>query len=212
MMGASLRQAIRVQDIEMKVSTVPEFEQAYKTAENERPELAIISQQLQASFDREKSKKAGMLPSIYARGGYTYTENEYQSHQSNMSLNLGSTWDLFNGGLAKSEADKERFRQRGLFEQKAKLVEDIKLEIESSHRSFSDAQEKLSVARDAMAQVKENVRVTRVRYNEGVATTTEVLEAIAMESKAQTNYYIAEYEFKRSYSKLMYSIRVKIVN
>ena len=59
---------------------------------------------------------------------------------------------------------------------------------------------------DALAQAEENVRFYRVKYNNGVATSTDVLEAISLQTRAQTNYYSADYELKRSHAKLMYSM------
>ena len=60
--------------------------------------------------------------------------------------------------------------------------------------------------KDARAQSEENVRVYRIKYNNGAATSTDVLEAITLQTKAETNYYSADYELNRAYAKLMYSI------
>ena len=91
-------------------------------------------------------------------------------------------------------------------EQKDKLIDDIRFEVKGSRIGVKDAIEKLGVARDALAQAEENVRFYRVKYNNGVATSTDVLEAISLQTKAQTNYYSADYELKRSYARLMYSM------
>ena len=42
------------------------------------------------------------------------------------------------------------------------------------------------------------------------APPTEVLEAITLETAAQTNYYSADYEVKRGYAKLMYSMCIDL--
>jgi outer membrane protein len=75
---------------------------------------------------------------------------------------------------------------------------------------LKDAGEKVLVARDALTEAEENVRVNRVKYTEGIATSTDVLEAITMQTNAQTNYYKADYELKRSYAKLMYSAGIDL--
>ena len=101
---------------------------------------------------------------------------------------------------------KERYLHKKLQEQKIKLIDDIRYEVKNSLLGVKDALEKLEVASDALAQAEENVRFYRVKYNNGVATSTDVLEAISLQTKAQTNYYSADYELKRSYAKLMYSM------
>ena len=85
------------------------------------------------------------------------------------------------------------------------MADDIKLEIEISTLDLKNAREKVSVARETLSQAEENMRVFRARYNAGNATSTEVLEAIALEERAQTNYYRGDYELKRAYARLMYS-------
>ena len=57
-----------------------------------------------------------------------------------------------------------------------------------------------------MEQADENVRFYRIKYNAGGATTTDVLEAISLQTKAQANYCTDDYEMKRSYTKLLYSM------
>jgi outer membrane protein TolC len=175
-----------------------------------RPEVAFVEDQIRAVSLRERVAAAGQYPSIYAQGGYSYTENEYQLHQDNTFLKLGAKVDLYDGGATTAAARKERLIRGQLQEQKNKLIEDIKLEIEDSYTGLKNAVEKLSVAQSVLAQAQENVRVFRVRYAEGAATQTEVLEAISLQTKAQTNYCNSSYEAKRGYAQLMYSMGIDL--
>ena len=75
---------------------------------------------------------------------------------------------------------------------------------------MKNSYEKVCVARDVLDQALENVRFYRTKYTAGSATPTEVLEAIAQEAMAQTNYSSNDYEVKRSYGKLMYSMGIDL--
>ncbi|MCX5714599.1 MAG: TolC family protein [Candidatus Omnitrophica bacterium] len=205
-----IREKIAVKDVTMNIPVIPEFEDAWRTAQEQRPEIAVISDKLKAVDFSVKAKKANSYPTIYAQGGYAYTENKFQTHQDNLNINLGANIDLFDGGLTQAEVYKERSIQRGLKEQGLKLAEDIKLEIEDSYLGLKDAKEKTLVAKDALRQAAENVRVMRAKYADGAATPTDVLEAIVLETSAQTNYYNAEYEIKRNYTKLLYSMGIDL--
>ena len=114
--------------------------------------------------------------------------------------------DLYDGGVTAAEIMKERYLHKKLQEQKKKMIDDIRYEVKRSFLGLKDAIEKLEVAKNALQQAEENVRFYRVKYNNGVATSTDVLEAISLQTRAQTNYYSANYELKRSYAKLMYSM------
>ncbi len=205
-----LREKVRVQDIDMGIPAVSPVEEILKTAQAERPEIEVITDQIKASVLTEAAKRAGNYPSVYADGGYDYEQNEYQVHEDNAHVNLGAKADIFNGWASKAEALKERARQKRLQVQRDKLLEDIKFEVEDSYLGLSDAREKVTVAKDSLAQAQENVRVNRLRYAEGSATTTDVLEAITLQTSAQTNAYRADYELKRNYAKLMYSMGIDL--
>jgi hypothetical protein len=54
--------------------------------------------------------------------------------------------------------------------------------------------------------------VNRVKYAEGIATATDVLEAIALQTGAETNHTRVTYEVKRGAAKLMYSMGIDLVS
>ena len=210
MLVLPLRERIRPQDIDMEFPQVPEREGAWKTAQEQRPEIKVIGDQIQASLFTEKAAAAAHLPALFADGGYGYTQNAYVTHEDNLFLTLGAKADVFDAGATEAAVSKEHDRQRQLFAQRDKLADDITMEIEDSYLGLSDAREKAKVAKEAVAEAEENVRVTRVQYAQGLATSTDVLEAIALQTSASTNYYNAEYEVKRNYAKLMYSMGIDL--
>ena len=205
-----IREKIRVQDVEPGPPQVPVMEDAWKTAQEQRPEIALINSRIRASFLSERAKALENFPDLFADGGYSYAQNRYVVHQDNLFLNLGAKAPLFEGGAERARLNRQRALSRGLAQQRDKLMEDIQFEIEDSYLSLKDAAEKTAVAQDALAQAEENVRVNRVKFNEGSATTTDVLEAISLQTSAQTNYYNAEYETRRNYAKLMYSMGIDL--
>ena len=209
-LGLALRKKIAAKDIAMKPPEFPEIEDAWKIAEARRPEIMFFEDQIRASGYSVKAKAAENLPTIFADGGYSYAQNSYVVHQDNAFVKLGAKVNLYEGGSARADLLRERARQKQLQEQKLKLIEDIKFEIEDSHYGLKDACEKVLVAKEAVAQAEENVRVNRIKYAEGSTTPTDVLEAITLETIAQTNYYSSDYELKRSYAKLTYSMGIDL--
>lgn len=206
LLALPLREKIRVQDIIMDDPKFPDMDDAWSAAMNLRPEIVFYEGQIKASGLIEQARKVENYPEIFADAGYAYQQNRFAVHESNSSVVLGAKVDLYDGGAARSQLLKERARNDQLNEQMGKLSEDIKFEIEGSYYGLKDACEKVLVARDALEQADENVRFYRVKYNAGVATTTDVLEAISLQTKAQVNFCTDNYEMKRSYAKLMYSM------
>jgi outer membrane protein len=205
-LGLPLREKIRVQDITMDVPKFPDMDEAQDAAINLRPEITFYEDLIKASVLIANARKVENYPVIFADAGYAHQQNQFVTHQTNSSFVLGAKVDLYDGGAAQAQLLKERARQQQLNEQKIKLNEDIKFEIEDSYYGLKNACEKVEVAKDALGQADENVRFYRVKYNAGGATTTDVLEAITLQTKAQANFCSDNYEMKRSYAKLIYSM------
>ena len=205
-----LREKITVRDVLMKPPVFPEIEEAWAMAQRQRPELAFFRDLVEASSLSAKAKSVENLPTLFADGGYSYTKNKFLEPQDNAFIQLGAKVNLYDGGASRAELLKERSRHGQLLETKDKLVEDIKFEVEDSYLGLKDACEKVLVAKDAVQQAEENVRVNRVKYAEGSATSTDVLEAITLETIARTNYNSNDYELKRNYAKLMYSMGIDL--
>jgi len=201
-----LREKVEARDIKMQPPQFPDMEVSWRTAQLMRPEVTFYSDQIKGSILSARAKAVENFPVIFIDGAYSYSQNKYVMHQGNSSLELGAKMNLYDGGQARADLLKERSRQSQLNEQKDKLIDDIKFEIEDSFYSLKNACEKVSVAKDAIQQADENVRAYRLKYTAGAATSTDVLEAITLQTRAQTNYYSADYELKRNYAKLMYSI------
>lgn len=206
LLSLPLGEKIKVCDIDAQASDVPELEAAWKMAQEQRFEIKIMNDWIKSSVLSERAKAVENFPVLFGEGGYTYSQNEYQLHQDNTYVNLGVKANIFDGWKAKAEILKERYNKERLIEQRDKLIEDIKFEVQESALGLKDAREKVSVAGDALAQAEENVRANRLKYSFGSATTTDVLEAIALESGARTNFCNADYDLKRNYAKLMYSM------
>lgn len=200
-----LREKIRVQDIAMTIPELPDMGKAWNAAVTLRPEIVFYEGQIKASALTQKAKAVENLPVVYADTGYAHQQNRFATHEDTWSVELGAKVNLYDGGAARAQLVKERDRQKKLDEEKGKLIEDIKFEIEDSYYGLENACEKVRVAKGALEQADENVRFYRIKYTAGVATTTDVLEAISLQTRAQANYFTAEYEMKRNYAKLMYS-------
>ena len=212
MLTLPLTENILTKDWQSETPKLPELDEAWNSALSLRPEITFYNKQIQSSVLRERSKTVQNLPTVFVDGGYQYTQNQYMVHEDNAYIKFGAKMDLYDGGATGADIMKERNLHKKLQEQKNKLEDDIKFEVKRSYLGLKDAIEKLDVAKGALQQAEENVRFYRVKYNNGAATSTDVLEAINLQTKAQTNYYSAEYELKRSYTRLMYSMGLDLVS
>jgi outer membrane protein TolC len=179
--------------------------EAFRIAVQERPEVRIMVETMNALDLEEKSRKAEYYPRFFAGASYDYVDNRYLLHETNASLVLGMSLNLFSGGSTKAELLKTEYRRRQLLEQKARIEDEVRLEVEKNLLDLSNARERMKVARDAVGQAEENLRINRVRYEEGAGTATEVLDAVTLLTTAETNQHRALYDFRRAEASVFYS-------
>jgi outer membrane protein TolC len=128
------------------------------------------------------------------------------AHEGNWSLTLGMDVNLFDGGSTGAEVLRSRRQQYQLLEQRAKLLDDIRLEVQKYMLDMENARERIEVTRDSMIQAQENLRINRIRYQEGVGTATEVLDAVNLLTASETNYTRAIYDFRRAEAGVHYAM------
>jgi outer membrane protein len=183
-----------------------DIEKAWEAAEKQRPEIQIVDVTLKSLDLDEEAKKAEFYPKLVAQGSYDYTQNRYSTAQGNWAATLGLGINLFSGGKTKAEVAKVRFQKERLIEQRNRLVDEIRLEVERYVLDSTTARDRVQVTKDAVQQAEENLRINRVRYTEGVGTATEVLDAVTLLSVAETNYYRAVYDLGKSEISVLYAI------
>src|SRR3972149_3051701 len=207
-----INEDLQVVDVPMDISQGVELEKAWEMAEKQRREIKIIDHELKIIDLEKKAAKSEYYPKLFAQGGYNFTENRYQFPEGNWSVILGIDLNLFNGGSTKAEVSKVLHRREQLLEEKRKLMDDIKLEVEKSYLDLKNALEKILVTKGAANQAEENLRINRIKYEEGIGTSTDVIDAITLLTLAETNYCRALYELRRAQAELRYATGSDLVS
>ncbi len=207
-----LKNAVRIADAAGEPHYEADIDKAWEIAEKQRIELKTIDRELKINELEKAARKSDYFPKIFAEGGYNYTENRYLVHDDNWTLMLGLNLNIFNGGSTKAEVAKIDYQREQISEQRQKLADDIKLDVEKSWLDMKNATERIKVTRDAVKQGEENLKINKDRYREGVGTSTDVLDAITLLTTAETNAYRAEYELRRAQGAFMYAIGIDLAS
>ncbi len=202
-------QVMEIQSASTDLSDM-EIEKAWETAVSQRAEIKIVDETLKSLGLEEKSRRSEYFPRLFVKGGYDYTENRYQLHQGNWSLTLGMSINLFSGGSTGAEVAKIENQKLKLLEQRNKLVDEIKVEVEKYILDAKTAKERVYMATGVVQQAEENLRINRLKYEEGVGTATDVLDAVSLLTIAETNFYRSLYDLRKAEAAVLYSIGKEI--
>ncbi len=201
-----LNDAIQVEEVTKTPSAGITLEQAWASAEAESPEIKVIDKEVAAKGKSIKAVQAEYLPSFFVSGGYQYQENQYMLHQDNWSLVAGVNLNLLSGGATSSRVGMGKAELLSLKITRDKIVDAVRLDVKSAFLDLQSSTQKIDVMKTSVASAEENLRIQRLRYQEGVGTAIEVLDAVTLLSTAETNSWKALYGFERAEAGLLYSM------
>ena len=184
----------------------PPHDEAVDIAQRERPELQIADAALKALRYEETARKSEYFPKFLAQGERDYAKNKYAGYEANLGITLLMQLNLFSGGSTEAAVEKVQLAQMRLRVERKKLADDIGLELEKYYLDMLNANESVQVAKDAIAQAEESLRITRIKYAEGVGIARDVTDAITLRALSETNYYRALYDSYRSEAGYLYAM------
>jgi outer membrane protein TolC len=133
-------------------------------------------------------------------------ENQYQVHPDNWSIIAGVNINLFAGGSTSSKVSMAKSDLLSLRLSREKQLDAVRLNVQASWLDRESSALKVEVAQAAVAQSAENLRLQRLRYQQGIGTSTEVVDAVTLMTTAETNVLKANFGVKRAEAALQYTM------
>ncbi|MFC2188299.1 TolC family protein [Fulvivirgaceae bacterium LMO-SS25] len=150
-----------------------------------------------------KNNKVKYIPTVNAF--INYGGNMFADNTSDL-FRLGTSWipnsaygvnisiPIFDGFYKSSLIQRNRLEIKQIENQFALLENNIELELREKRSQLNNSLERLKTEKENMELGMEVFRVTRVKYQEGVGSNLEVIEAETSYKEAETNYYVALYD------------------
>lgn len=165
-----------------------------------RIEHSILQTQSQLAALDVKNQKAGYLPRVLLTGSYAYSAGRPQFTDlitkpwfNAANIGLAVQVPIFDGFQRKYKiVQAENSLQK--IKQSFELLENsIDLQIKQSQITLKNSVETLQEQKANMDLAKEVVRVSKIKYQQGVGSNLEVINAEIAYKEAQTNYFTTFY-------------------
>jgi outer membrane protein TolC len=143
-----------------------------------RPELAAARQREQAAQEQASAAKGGYRPRVSAFGSLDYDYGWKYDHGGG-SFTAGALlqWDLWDGKLTRAKVAEANANLESAREEQRKLRLALDLEVERARLDLKAADERLSVTDQAVAQAAESASLTRARFEQELALSTQLIDA-----------------------------------
>ena len=145
-----------------------------------RPELTAARHRERAAQEQARASKGGYLPRVNAFGSLDY-DYGWKYEQGGGSWTAGALlqWDLWDGKLTRAKVREANANLESAREEQRKLRLALDLEVEQARLDLKAASERLGVTEQAVAQAAESASLTRARFEQELALSTQLIDAEA---------------------------------
>ena len=169
----------------------------------QRPEVNYYANKIKMNEYNEKVIAANYNPQIYIQGiGKWGSPGPGLKPEPafNYQLTANIAIPIFYWGRRAYDVGTRQAKTEISRYQLDNVKEDIKLEVQSAYYELERSQEQLDFAAGALENARKNVDVYLDRYNEGLSSVLEVLDAQLYWEKTYLNYIEAKYQLNMAYS------------
>lgn len=166
-----------------------------------RIEYSLLNTQEKLAFLDLRNVRAGYLPSVSASLGYGYNVGADTFSQvftnnwfNNMVLAVNLNIPIFDGFQKKYQINQKKIAIDKVKNSQNLLKQSIDLENNQASINIRNAFATLETQRRNLTLAEEIVRVSKIKYKEGVGSNIEVINAESSLKEAQTNYFTALYD------------------
>ena len=175
-------------------SSIPSLNAIIERAKSHRSELLAIDERIAAANANAGVARAAYYPQVSVGCNLYYQDpNQRYFPQQNVfkstwdaSVNL--SWDIWTWNIAGLQAQQIEYTVESLKELKIQTENSIALEVMHAYLIRQTSLDEIRVAKIAIVQAAENLRVVKEQYAKGVAKSTDVIDAETLVLQADVNY------------------------
>lgn len=160
-----------------------------------RPELKALDEALSAAEQDLRRVKGSYLPQVAATATYRNVDGGGLTMPDGWELTVGAEWEIAAGGRRGHETAEKNAAIRELEYQRADLERLIELDVTQAHIQIEDAMAQVQSERGTVELAQEGLRLAELRFQEGVGTQSEVLDAELALTNAESNLISALRDF-----------------
>jgi outer membrane protein TolC len=173
---------------------------AYKS----RKDAEALSLRKKAASTGVKAVKAEKLPAIALTGGYIAADiPKVLSITNALNLGVGVSYNMGSLWKNKAKVQEAEAKVRELQANEAIVNDNIQLQVNKSYLTLLSQRKKIEVNAKAMEQANENYRIVKNKFDNNLATTSDLLEADVAKLQATMAYTLARADAFVAYHKLL---------
>ncbi|MDR1546564.1 MAG: TolC family protein [Deltaproteobacteria bacterium] len=181
------------------------MERCQEVSLRDNPEIRLGLNAVESGAKSVDVARANLYPEVVVSWSNTSTGADASAHggpTSSSSWNMAAvaSFNFWEWGRSKAGVEISKVQLNQAINALTSLEDATKLELTSNYQTLVSAGRNISVAAKAVESAAEDLRMVSERYQEQVATNTEVLDAQTRYSEAQYEYYQSLYNYNLSWA------------
>lgn len=182
-------------------------------SEQHRPELKQAEYGVDAAEAALVVARSGHMPKVYANASNNWGGNGSDwpgDDDENWSVGVTASMNVFDSGVTWSKIHAAQENLAKAKESQRQIKDNVELEVRTDYLNLREAEKRITTTQVAVASAEEDYHIAVVRYQAGVGTNIDVMDAQEALTQAKTNYYQALYNYNTSKAALNTSMGVGV--
>jgi outer membrane protein TolC len=171
---------------------------------NNRSELKALQNQKLSLQNKKRANYSEFLPKVDVKSVYTkYGDKAYPNDTNDeRNINVTATWNIFNGNI--DNLNRKKYISQILSTDAAinELKKSLNLQLQEAYEEYKLSRSNLKIAKKAKIQAKENYDIVQSQFKQGLAKTSDTLDAREYLTRAKSEYNLAYYDTLQSLYKI----------
>lgn len=169
-----------------------------------RKDVAALDMRKKAAESGVKVAASEKYPSLQLTGGYVAADiPNFMTVTNAMNIGVGVSYNLSSLWKTKAKVQQAESKVKQMQIAESILDDNIRLQVNKSYLSLISSRKKIDVAAKALEQAKENYRIVKNKFDNSLATTTDLLDADVAQLQANLSYTLARADAFVAYNKLL---------
>ena len=183
------------------IKTIDEYEQ---DALQNRKDISAIAIRKKAAELGIKAVKSDQYPSIALTGGYIAADiPKFFSVYNAVNIGVGVKYNIASLWKNKTQLQQATIKVKQIESSQDMLNDNIRSQINQTYQSYLVSVKKIEVYEKSVIQATENYRITKNKFDNALATTTELLEADVTLLQAKLSVTNAKADSFLAYNRLL---------
>lgn len=194
----------------LTIPKIKDIDQNKEIMFSNRSDIQMLKKLIAASNNQVNVARSSYYPSVNVSGIYKKYDDDYMSgngrhsdiYEDELRVQLTMSINIFDGMAKNARVDKAKSNGRSVKYDLYELQLNLTKDLTNYYLDFGVSLRNLSVTETGIEQAKENLRIAKLSAEEGLITTSDLLDAVASLARAEMNNISAKSALFVSYFKI----------